>query len=317
MGFFEQIFGTDLAARVALAVLLILVLAALTVWLIRRFGAVTLTRSGGARGRQPRLAVLEWTQVDARRRLVLIRRDNVEHLVLVGGPTDVVVEPNIVRAAPLAVPAAAPSAPAGREPIARAAGRAAPLEVAGDESETPLVPAAPEPVAPKVETARETATSTEPQPEPRPASRFDSQYAEMAQRLEAALRRAPAAPRPEPRPEPKAEPRLEVKPEPRVEVKPEPRIAPSAPAHPSALQRVEPKVEAPKPAPEPPAAVPPRAPEPRMPRAATPPPPAAAAPTPPPAPTPPAPKPAPKQDVFANLEEEMANLLGRGTGKQN
>jgi hypothetical protein len=54
-----------------------------------------------------------------------------------------------------------------------------------------------------------------------------------------------------------------------------------------------------------------------MPRAATPPPPAAAAPTPPPAPTPPAPKPAPKQDVFANLEEEMANLLGRGTGKQN
>jgi hypothetical protein len=33
----------------------------------------------------------------------------------------------------------------------------------------------------------------------------------------------------------------------------------------------------------------------------------------PPAPTapPPAPKPAPKRDVFENLEEEMANLLGR------
>jgi hypothetical protein len=32
--------------------------------------------------------------------LILVRRDNIEHLVLIGGPTDVVVEANIVRAAP-------------------------------------------------------------------------------------------------------------------------------------------------------------------------------------------------------------------------
>ena len=32
-----------------------------------------------------------------RRKLVLVRRDNVEHLILIGGPTDVVVEPSIVR----------------------------------------------------------------------------------------------------------------------------------------------------------------------------------------------------------------------------
>ncbi len=34
--------------------------------------------------------------VDSRRKLVLIRRDDVEHLLLIGGPTDVVVEQNIV-----------------------------------------------------------------------------------------------------------------------------------------------------------------------------------------------------------------------------
>ena len=60
----------------------------------RTLGAAT------ARGRQPRLAVIDAAAVDGRRRLVLIRRDNVEHLVMIGGPTDVVIEPNIVRAVP-------------------------------------------------------------------------------------------------------------------------------------------------------------------------------------------------------------------------
>ncbi len=64
---------------------------------MRRFGA---NRLGGAntRGRQPRLAVIDAATVDGRRRLVLIRRDNVEHLLMIGGPSDLVVEPNIVRA---------------------------------------------------------------------------------------------------------------------------------------------------------------------------------------------------------------------------
>src|SRR5450756_2169486 len=44
------------------------------------------------------LAVIDAATVDGRRRLVLIRRDNVEHLLMIGGPTDLVVEPNIVRA---------------------------------------------------------------------------------------------------------------------------------------------------------------------------------------------------------------------------
>lgn len=45
-----------------------------------------------------RLAVLEQTSVDGRRRLVLIRRDNVEHLIMTGGPVDVVIETGIGQA---------------------------------------------------------------------------------------------------------------------------------------------------------------------------------------------------------------------------
>jgi hypothetical protein len=52
----------------------------------------------GPRGRQQRLAVIETASVDDCRHLVLVRRDNVEHLLLIGGPTDVVIEPGIERA---------------------------------------------------------------------------------------------------------------------------------------------------------------------------------------------------------------------------
>lgn len=44
---------------------------------------------------EKRLQVLEQTSVDSRRRLILIRRDNVEHLIMTGGPVDVVVETGI------------------------------------------------------------------------------------------------------------------------------------------------------------------------------------------------------------------------------
>jgi flagellar protein FliO/FliZ len=44
---------------------------------------------------EPRLGVIEQASVDARRRLVLIRRDGVEHLIMTGGPVDVVIETGI------------------------------------------------------------------------------------------------------------------------------------------------------------------------------------------------------------------------------
>jgi hypothetical protein len=44
---------------------------------------------------EPRLGVTEQAVVDSRRRLVLIRRDGVEHLIMTGGPVDVVIETGI------------------------------------------------------------------------------------------------------------------------------------------------------------------------------------------------------------------------------
>src|SRR5262249_50625308 len=44
---------------------------------------------------EPRLGVIEQASLDARRKLVLIRRDGVEHLIMTGGPVDVVIETGI------------------------------------------------------------------------------------------------------------------------------------------------------------------------------------------------------------------------------
>src|SRR5476651_1817622 len=54
---------------------------------------------GGSRTRQPRLGLVDAFSLDGQRQLVLVRRDNIEHLVMIGGPNDVVIESQIVRAA--------------------------------------------------------------------------------------------------------------------------------------------------------------------------------------------------------------------------
>ncbi len=45
--------------------------------------------------RERRLSYIERAHIDGGRRLVLIRRDDVEHLLLVGGPIDLVIETGI------------------------------------------------------------------------------------------------------------------------------------------------------------------------------------------------------------------------------
>src|SRR6058998_2770642 len=96
----DSIVGTEgsLLVRFIVAFVIVLALIGITFWLIRRFGGARVG-SSAQRGRAPRLAVIDAAAVDGRRRLVLVRRDNVEHLLMIGGPTDIVVEPNIVRAA--------------------------------------------------------------------------------------------------------------------------------------------------------------------------------------------------------------------------
>jgi flagellar protein FliO/FliZ len=95
----SSLFGVELPTPVnfVIAFVFVLLLIGAAAWLVRRFGA---TRTETAsRGRQPRLAVVDFAAIDGRRKLVIIRRDNVEHLVMIGGPSDVVVETNIVRGA--------------------------------------------------------------------------------------------------------------------------------------------------------------------------------------------------------------------------
>jgi hypothetical protein len=354
---FDSLFGLPLAARFFIAFVVVLALIGVTAWVVRRFGAARLG-GGSARGRQPRLAVIDAASIDGRRRLVLIRRDNIEHLLMIGGPSDVVIEPNIVRAgapreagridtpprdsarntpaadngwplqpinepAPVA-PAApmTPTAPAARaafraaaaeepwtapEPGARArpaenlSGLAAELSSRLAASELPpqaLAPR-PEPTAPRAEPApapvpRVTAVPPPPEPVAEAAGSQDQNLADMAHQLEAALRRTPdnrppvtdplAQARPgEVRaalrePKPRSEPSLEVRPEPRNEPKLD--VKPEPLFEPkfkseSNVARLEPKLDI-KPEPKPQAR---------------------------------------GQDFYDNLEEEMASLLGRPSGK--
>ena len=47
------------------------------------------------RNASQRVGVIESVQLDGKRSIKLVRRDNIEHLVLVGSRNDVVIEPNI------------------------------------------------------------------------------------------------------------------------------------------------------------------------------------------------------------------------------
>jgi hypothetical protein len=83
-------------------------------WIMRNRPSSPFIRGG--KNRQPRLAVLDAAAVDTRRRLVLVRRDDVEHLIMIGGPTDIVIESRI---APIDESASANDGPAviERKPI--------------------------------------------------------------------------------------------------------------------------------------------------------------------------------------------------------
>lgn len=92
-----NILGThlELPVRLAIATVVIVALLALTALLVRYLSGPA--RTPGGRSRQGRLAVMDTVPVDQKRRLVLVRRDDVEHLLLIGGSRDLVVEPGITR----------------------------------------------------------------------------------------------------------------------------------------------------------------------------------------------------------------------------
>jgi hypothetical protein len=92
---FEGLGGQGFATAVVwtFAALILLVIVLVIIRLIRSMTFGTFV--AGGRNRKTRLAVMDATAVDSHRRLVLVRRDDIEHLLLIGGPTDVVVEREI------------------------------------------------------------------------------------------------------------------------------------------------------------------------------------------------------------------------------
>ena len=343
-----------LAVRFFLAFLIVLGLIGVTAWLVRRFGGGRLSNT--TRGRQPRLAVIDYASVDARRRLILVRRDNVEHLLMIGGPTDVVVEANIVRATPAARDAAtARPAVAGDTlprviPLPEAPSNGSwPLQPEPAGPPIPPIPPAPPRRAPRVEPVQEEPRNFPPPPPPEVAPPRPSREALAALAEDLAAGSTPPMP---PRNRVAGPPRPQPN-EQRADMRPEPRLPPphADSETPSAVdqnlaemaQRLEAALRKPK-SPEAREAPAPLSPAPAMPPvAATPPPPpppesaieADAAPEPPP-PSPPSPPPLPRTSrpvesrplrsapkakegnaIYDTLEQEMASLLGRPPGKTN
>ncbi|HVO14830.1 MAG TPA: flagellar biosynthetic protein FliO [Alphaproteobacteria bacterium] len=83
----------DIFLRFLVALIFVLGLIGLLAWAARRFGIGG--RVAVRPGRRRRMAIVEATAVDAKRRLVLVRRDDVEHLILLGPTVDLVVEQGI------------------------------------------------------------------------------------------------------------------------------------------------------------------------------------------------------------------------------
>ena len=220
----DSVFGVEItgAVRFIIAFVVVLALIAVTAWIVRRFGTGGLASAGG-RGRQPRLAVIDAASVDARRKLILVRRDNVEHLVMIGGPTDLVIEPNIVRAAPASreTPAVRTNAIPDTMPQ-----RPLPLE---EETLWPLQPEpAPRPQrSPQFGAAPAVSQWTPPPPLPaEPAVRAAPSSDTLADLADALATQAPSRPALKSAPEPAVKPA----PEPVLKVAPEPVVEPAQPA---------------------------------------------------------------------------------------
>ncbi|RUZ93724.1 flagellar biosynthetic protein FliO, partial [Mesorhizobium sp. M7A.F.Ca.US.001.02.1.1] len=159
MQWLDSVAGPGYAAALlwTFAALVLLVIVLVIVKLVRNLTFGTFV--AGGRNRKTRLAVMDATAVDSHRRLVLIRRDDIEHLLLIGGPTDVVVERDIRLSAPRRpaltgdgglqpVPAAAPTRPRPPQPAPpplRQAPAPQPVNTTPPARPRPTAPPAPAP----------------------------------------------------------------------------------------------------------------------------------------------------------------------------
>jgi hypothetical protein len=179
--FFMDYFGETMGPIIGLGLLLLI--AGLVAWLI--WIAFRRTSSGlfvsRQKGRAPRLAVTDAVPVDSHRRLVLVRRDDVEHLIMIGGPTDIVIEGGIGKGAPAARTAAEAARDAVEEaergrpvrqppqPSAEPAAKSAVAATNAPSAAATVPPAAPvTPPAPVNPAATTTALPSAPAATPRP-----------------------------------------------------------------------------------------------------------------------------------------------------
>jgi flagellar biogenesis protein FliO len=173
--------GLDFAVY-GLGILFVLMI---VIWIFRRIGGGTFIAGGIHRHR--RLSILDAAAVDTKRRLVLVRRDDHEHLLLIGGATDIVVERNIAHrgdaqakdgkkagTAEETNKRAKPAAPAQPSSAVTESGQPAKAPAqAGIAATQQKVPAAQETAVARSSSdagvpARQTAVETPPIPSPRP-----------------------------------------------------------------------------------------------------------------------------------------------------
>jgi hypothetical protein len=80
------------------AAIALLVAVALILLIFRLAVGHRLRMPSNGRARLPRLGIVDAFDLDRQRQLVIVRRDNVEHLIMIGGPNDLVIESEIIRA---------------------------------------------------------------------------------------------------------------------------------------------------------------------------------------------------------------------------
>jgi len=89
--------GLDVYLRFALALVLVIALIGALAWIVRRMGWGSRFVAPAAKRR---LGILEVLPLDGKRRLVLLRRDEAEHLILLGADRDLLIESGSGRPKP-------------------------------------------------------------------------------------------------------------------------------------------------------------------------------------------------------------------------
>lgn len=106
----DELFGETggAIAQFVLALIVVLILILIVAWLLKKLGG---GRFGATNSGQAELSIVDTLAIDPKRRLVLVRHGKLEHLLLIGGGSDEVVERSIVGGLPITARVQANKAP--------------------------------------------------------------------------------------------------------------------------------------------------------------------------------------------------------------